>query len=121
VPAADGRPRYVLDISPVDNTITVGPHESLAVNRIVADRITWTGAPLGDRGDSRWHGLVQLRAHGAALPAEVKIVPDHGRRRHDQLEVILETSAAGVAPGQTVVLYDDDRVVGSATIASTGG
>jgi tRNA-specific 2-thiouridylase len=118
VPAADGRARYVLDISPVDNTITVGPHEALAVSRIVAERITWTEAPLSDR-DGDWRGLVQLRAHGAALPAEVKIIPDHGQPGHDQLQVILESSAAGVAPGQTVVLYDDDRVVGSATIAST--
>jgi tRNA-specific 2-thiouridylase len=120
VPAADGRPRYVLDISPVDNTITVGPREALAVSRIMADRITWTGAPLADRGVRRWHGLVQLRAHGAALPAAVEQVRDHRRRSHDQLMVILDDSAAGVAPGQTVVLYEDDRVVGSATIVSTG-
>ena len=31
-PAADGKPRYVLDISPVANRVTVGPAEALDVN-----------------------------------------------------------------------------------------
>ncbi|HEY6740297.1 MAG TPA: aminomethyltransferase beta-barrel domain-containing protein, partial [Actinopolymorphaceae bacterium] len=34
--------------------------------------------------------------------------------------VSLLEPAMGVAPGQAVVLYDGTRVVGSATIASTG-
>jgi tRNA-specific 2-thiouridylase len=33
-----------------------------------------------------------------------------------RLEVELTAPLAGVAAGQTLVLYDDDRVVGSATI-----
>jgi tRNA-specific 2-thiouridylase len=40
-------------------------------------------------------------------------VHDHG------LEVELETTATGVAPGQAVVLYAASRVVGSATISAT--
>ena len=38
----------------------------------------------------------------------------------DGLEVVLGAPMAGVAPGQAVVLYIGDRVVGSATIAETG-
>ena len=37
VPAVDGQPRYVLDISPVSNTVTVGPRDALAVRSIRAD------------------------------------------------------------------------------------
>ena len=36
------------------------------------------------------------------------------------VEVVLEQRVRGVAPGQSVVLYDGSRVVGSATIARTG-
>jgi tRNA-specific 2-thiouridylase len=36
-----------------------------------------------------------------------------------ELVVTFVDRPRGVAPGQTVVLYDDDRVVGSATINST--
>jgi tRNA-specific 2-thiouridylase len=107
VPAGDGQPRYVLDISPVSNTVTVGPRDALAVRSIRAIRPTWTHL----RADGGWSGAVQLRAHGSALPATVQI--------DEHLEVLLESPAAGVAPGQAVVLYDGSRVVGSATIAAT--
>src|SRR5207342_77106 len=41
VPATDGQPRYVLGIEPTTNTVTVGPHESLAVDRIDGIRPSW--------------------------------------------------------------------------------
>jgi tRNA-specific 2-thiouridylase len=107
-PAADGRPRYVLAISPVDHRVTVGPKESLAIAGIEAIRPTWTGAPvLGE-----WHGHVQVRAHGDPLPARVDCAAD-------TLRIILAEPATGIAPGQGVVLYAGDRVVGSGTIAAT--
>ena len=37
----------------------------------------------------------------------------------DAVEVDLLEPAAGIAPGQAVVLYDGTRVVGSATISAT--
>ena len=107
VPADDGRPRFVLDISPVTNTVTVGPRDALAVRSITGVRPTWTQA----RADGHWSGAVQLRAHGSVLPAKV-LIDEH-------LEVVLESPVGGVAPGQAVVLYDGTRVVGSATIAAT--
>ena len=107
-PAGDGKPRYVLDISPVTNTVTVGPAEALQVRSLVGRRPTWTAAPLTEP----WTGTVQVRAHGAALPACV--LPSR-----DELEVILDDPAVGIAPGQAVVLYAGTRVVGSATIAAT--
>jgi tRNA-specific 2-thiouridylase len=108
VPADDGRPRYVLDISPVTNTVTVGPHESLQVRQISGTRPTWSGRPL----TGSWTGLVQVRAHGAALPA--RILATAGR-----VEVELYSAAFGIAPGQALVLYAGDQVIGSATIVAT--
>ena len=108
VPADDGQPRYVLDISPVTNTVTVGPREALGVQTIRAIRPTWTQSPM----TGAWSGLVQLRAHGSAVPAAAYA-------DRDGLEVVLEAPATGVAPGQAVVLYDATRVVGCATIAAT--
>jgi tRNA-uridine 2-sulfurtransferase len=108
MPADDGQPRYVLDVSPVTSTVTVGPREALAVRRIRGVRPSWTTTPpVG-----AWSGLAQLRAHGSALP--VTAYADA-----DGIEVELATPATGVAPGQAVVLYDATRVVGCATIAAT--
>jgi tRNA-specific 2-thiouridylase len=108
VPADDGKPRYVLDISPVTNTVTVGPQEALQVRTIKAGVPTWTGAAVV----GAWSGLVQVRAHGQPMQAEVTAAAD-------DLEVTLDAPAVGIAPGQAVVLYQDDRVVGSATITGT--
>ena len=107
-PAADGRPRYVLDISPVSGTVTVGPQDALAVSRIEGLRPSWAGP--GRHG--AWRGTVQVRAHGQALPASALLAPD-------RVEVRLDEPALGVAPGQAVVLYEGSRVVGAATIGST--
>ena len=106
-PAPDGRPRFVLDIEPVSGTVTVGPHERLAVHRLRCAAPRWAGSPL-----SRGHGSVQLRAHGAPLPASFE-VGDAG------VGIDLHEPAYGIAPGQTAVLYDGTRVLGSATIEET--
>jgi tRNA-specific 2-thiouridylase len=107
VPADDGKPRYVLDISPVNNTVTVGPREALDVTNVEAIRPTWTG---GVRTGS-WPAQVQVRAHGAPVPG---VVTAGG----EGISVTLDEPLTGVAPGQAVVYYDGSQVVGSATIAA---
>ena len=109
VPADDGKPRYVLDISPVDNTVTVGSHDDLAVRH--HRRQLGPAGPVDDHAE-RWSGLVQVRAHGAPVPAEI-------HADADEVTIRLDAVLTGVAPGQAAVLYDGSRVVGSSTIAST--
>ena len=108
-PAADGKPRFVLDIEPVTGTVTVGPRESLRVDRLTCIKPLWTSRAL----DEPLIGEVQLRAHGESHPA--RITPTG-----DGFEVALLTPASGIAPGQACVIYDGTLVVGSGTIASTG-
>jgi tRNA-specific 2-thiouridylase len=68
----------------------------------------WTGPrPAGTT-----ECLAQVRAHGEAVPALAR-VEDH------VVVVDLAEPLRGVAPGQAVVLYDGDLVLGSATIVST--
>ncbi len=111
-PAPDGRPRYVLDIEPVSGTVTVGPRERLAVERVEGDRTRWCGRPLEVGTVLSGEGVtVQMRAHGAEHRAVVTVV-------EGGLEVDLIDHAEGIAPGQAVVVYDGTRVVGSATITS---
>jgi tRNA-specific 2-thiouridylase len=107
-PAADGRPRYVLDIEPVTATITVGPEDSLGVRQVRAEAPRWCGRRL----EVSTRVLAQYRAHGAAVDARVD-------PRHDHMTVTFDQPQRGVATGQTIAVYDGDRVVGSATIAAT--
>ncbi|MEO5851662.1 MAG: tRNA 2-thiouridine(34) synthase MnmA [Nocardioides sp.] len=111
-PAPDGRPRFVLDIEPVSGTVTVGPHERLAVDGLTGIRPRWCGyVPTRLAGDGV---TVQLRAHGAEHRAVVEVEADGAGVRIDLLD-----PAYGIAPGQAAVIYDGTRVVGSATIAAT--
>jgi tRNA-specific 2-thiouridylase len=53
--------------------------------------------------------LAQVRAHGDAIGCQIELV-DGG------LVADVEAGLQGVAPGQTLVVYDGDEVLGSATI-----
>lgn len=108
VPADDGKRRYVLDIAPVSNTVTVGSQEELRVHTIDGIRPTWTQMPH----PGRWPASVQVRAHGTPVAATIEAGPD-GVSAH------LDEPLTGVAPGQAMVYYDGSQVIGSATIAST--
>jgi tRNA-uridine 2-sulfurtransferase len=117
-PAEDGRPRYVLSITPVTNTVTVGPAEALDVSVIEADRPVWTGIPSageprGTAPAGEFRALVQMRAHGEPSPAGLTV-------RDGLLRAVLDRPARGIAAGQALVAYEPDPggdiVLGSATI-----
>jgi tRNA-specific 2-thiouridylase len=105
-PANDGAPRYVLGIDPVNNQVKVGPKTGLLTGSLSGFRLKWTGDPRTEP----WHGLVQLRAHGAPIPCEFSY-PDEDRIRID-----FDAPTPTIAPGQTAVCYQDDEVIGAATI-----
>ncbi len=103
----DGSPRYVVDVDAATNTVTIGTADLLGVNALTGDHARWCG-PAPD-------GVIevgaQVRAHGEEVSATAWA-------DGDRVEVRLAERIRGVAPGQSVVLYEGTRVVGSATIAS---
>ncbi|MFE6994897.1 tRNA 2-thiouridine(34) synthase MnmA [Microbacterium sp. NPDC057659] len=109
VPAADGKPRFVLEVRPVSNTVVVGPKEALAIAEISGERFSWAGAaPAASEFDCE----VQIRAHAEPVPARA-FVTDAGVR------VVPDEPLDGVAPGQSAVLYVGTRVLGQFTIDTT--
>lgn len=110
-PAADGKPRYVLEIRPKTNEVVVGPHDALAIAEMSGSRFTWCGVAPKDISD--WNAIdVQVRAHGEQIAAEYRVAGE-------LLEIRLIEPLMGVAPGQTAVLYAGTRVLGQMTIDST--
>ena len=109
VPTADGSPRFVLKIEPVTNTVVVGAREDLAITTMRGEKPVWCGPAVTDQVQ---HGFVQIRAHGAALPCAYYF-------DGTLLVATLEEPLLGLATGQAMVIYDGDRVVGSATISET--
>src|SRR5204863_232595 len=89
-------------------SVDAGKDQSYVLGVLTRDQLERALFPVGP-----FRCGAQLRAHGDELPARAAVLDD-GR-----LAVVLERAAVGVAPGQTVVLYDGTRVVGSATVART--
>ncbi|QEV99860.1 tRNA 2-thiouridine(34) synthase MnmA [Microbacterium caowuchunii] len=109
VPAPDGKPRFVLEVRPVSNTVVVGPREALATAEISGHRHSWAGrAPQ----ESAFACDVQIRAHADPVPA-------WATWQDGALTVRPEVPFEGVAPGQTAVLYVGTRVLGQFTIDRT--
>lgn len=104
-PAPDGRPRYVLSIHPVDRTVVVGGAEDLLVDRLAGSGPSWL-APRPVAGERM---SVQVRAHGDEIPVTVHEVAETFVRFRTDVPV------PAVAAGQTIVMYQDDRVVGAVT------
>ena len=108
VPRDDHAKRYVVDVQPKTNTVVVGTADLLGVDVIEGSHARWPGpTPVGEVRLG-----AQLRAHGEEFPATVTA-------DGDRVVVRLDARTRGVAPGQSVVLYEGTRVVGSATITAT--
>ena len=118
-PAADGKPRFVLEIRPKENKVVVGPEALLAIDEIRGIKVSWAGLPIAEVPPAR-----NLTATPRSAPTAIPCPParieradgDAPARRTRQLVVTLKEPLRGVAPGQTVVLYQGSRVLGQATI-----
>ena len=103
----DAVPLHVLDLVPASNAVVVGPRARLERRSITAADCRWTSGEPPRPGDAC---LVQLRAHGAAHPATV-ISAGPGAT-----QVICDPPVLQVAPGQSLVLYDGDAVLGGGVV-----
>ncbi len=113
---AHPEPLYVLALDPAANRLVVGTREKLAVRRLRCDRFTAAVAGLPESGPGNGaSGLVARvrHRHEGAPVAE-------WRRRGEHLEVDLAAPVHGAAPGQGLVLYEGDRVLGAGRLLRSG-
>jgi tRNA-specific 2-thiouridylase len=100
------RPRYVIRIEP-DNTLVVGPEEELLERGLDAEDVHW----LIDPPDGPLQAGAQIRHRSS--PASARVEPGADRTAR----VTFDAPVRAVAPGQSVVFYRGDRVLGGGTIA----
>ncbi|HZB68161.1 MAG TPA: tRNA 2-thiouridine(34) synthase MnmA [Ornithinibacter sp.] len=122
----DGAARYVVEVDASSSRVVIGTAELLGVDVVEGDHLRWCGPAPADVVRMG----AQVRAHGEEVPATAEVVtgegglPDAGAAPRvpasPRVRVRLDRRVRGVAPGQSVVLYDGTRVVGSATISGTG-
>ncbi|HEV8362192.1 MAG TPA: tRNA 2-thiouridine(34) synthase MnmA [Gemmatimonadaceae bacterium] len=106
LPGGFTQPMYVVAIRPVDRAVVIGPREELLGRGVVAREVNWlaTAPALGARVQ------VQVRHRAPAVAGELVRVDD------GEIEIALEEPVAAITPGQSLVLYVGERVLGGAVI-----
>lgn len=102
-----GAPVYVCAKDMQANTVTVGPNEALFTNALRAEDMTWFPFPALAEPMAV---TVKVRHSQQEQPANV-YPEENGRVR-----VVFDKSQRAVTPGQAVVLYQGDLVIGGGTI-----
>jgi tRNA-specific 2-thiouridylase len=100
-------PLYVVGIDAATNTVTVGPKDALDRLELTASRVNWIAGVVPDAG-ARVTARIRHRHREAAAVIE----PVDG----DRVRVRFDEPQSAVAPGQAVVFYDGDIVVGGGWI-----
>jgi len=99
-----GRKAFVVDVDVERATVVVGPEDALAVDTIAVEQQTWASADGAVAAGT--HVDVQASAHGTPFGA---VYESDGVLRLDRPQ-------RRPAPGQTVALYDGDRVLGGGVV-----
>ena len=104
-----GRPVYVCGKDMESNTVTVGPESALYSSSLQAEELNWF--PF-DRLNAPLRVAAKTRYSQTELPATVRPLEE------DRILVEFDAPQRAVTPGQTLVLYDGEYVVGSGTITT---
>jgi tRNA-specific 2-thiouridylase len=99
-------PMFVVDIRPRDRAVVIGPREELLGRGVIARSVNWLvdAPPIGSR--------VSIQIRHRAAPANAEIVRADG----GEIELALDEPVAAITPGQSLVIYDGDRVLGGGLI-----
>jgi tRNA-specific 2-thiouridylase len=103
---AMGEPYFVVRIEPEIRQVVIGKQEDLARGELTAASCNWLVDP--PEGEFACEAKIRYNSPPAAATAEV--LP------HDRLRVNFAQPRHGVAPGQAVVVYAGDRVLGGGWI-----
>lgn len=107
---AIGHPVYVTAIDPETNVITVGPRDELLRQTLVAGQIN----------------MIKYERLDEERPVDVKIryndsgAPGIAWQQDDELNVAFSQPRRAITPGQSVVLYEQEDVIGGGWIHSVG-
>ena len=104
---AMGTPVYVCDKDMAANTVTVGPNEALFRRTLLAEDLNWFPFPT-----LAGPIAVTAKARYNQPPQAVTVYPEE----NGTVRVVFDQPQRALTPGQAVVFYDGDMVVGGGTI-----
>jgi tRNA-uridine 2-sulfurtransferase len=99
-------PLYVIEVNAARNRVVVAEEPFLYAPGLLADQMTWFAQPPHEPFEAR----CKIRYRHAPVPCRVEPLDGSG------LRVIFDEPQRAVTPGQTVVVYSADEVLGSGRI-----
>ena len=103
---AFGEPRFVIRIEPETHRVVLGTHSDLACSIVEADGVNW----LAEDVCSNFECSAQIRYLHTAARSTIE------RIDKQRVTVHFHEPQFGVAPGQALVMYDGNRVLGGGWI-----
>lgn len=100
-------PQYVLGKDPDRNAVILGEDDRLYTRELTAERVNWLSVPEPDRPLS-----VTAKTRYSQREAAATVEPLPGGR----IRMVFTEPQRAVTPGQAVVFYDGDLVLGGGTI-----
>lgn len=107
LPGGFAEPVYVVALRPETREVVIGPREALLGHGVVAREVNWLVAQPPVVGDS-----VQVRVRHRAPLVNARVTRLDG----GEIELSLDAPISAIAPGQSLVLYDGERVLGGGFI-----
>lgn len=104
-----GTPAFVTELRPETNEVVIGTNEATFHDRLLADRVNWMSIPEL-QGERRVTAKIRYSHQGASCSIRMT--------GEDEVECRFEEPVRAITPGQAVVFYDGDIVVGGGTIRS---
>ena len=103
---AFGDPRFVVRIEPKTKRVVIGTKEELGRTSLEANRVNWL------KPDLKFPFTVTAQIRYQSTPGRCTI----HQIDEDHIRVDFDAPQFGVAPGQAIVAYDEDRVIGGGWI-----
>jgi len=105
---ASGKPLYVVGIEPESNRIVLGPEEELYSRKLAAHKVNWIPAKV-----PREPVTVRAKIRYRSREVEATVFS-----KNDSVDVHFAQPQKAVTPGQAIVFYNVDEVLGGGIIDS---
>ena len=109
---AFGRPRYVVRIDPPTHTVWIGDTSDLETTTVHAEQVNWSLGPAPDAGTRSTAKIRYLH-----VGASGRVFPAPG----GSMAFVFEEPQRAATPGQSLVVYDHDLVLGGGVIRPVPG
>lgn len=115
---SSSKPLYVHSIDPKNNLVVLASNDDLNADGLIADEFVWPG---NIEPKESVEAFVKIRLASKPVPAVISLYePKNGESFKGQpWKIAFQIPQRAVAPGQSVVMYKDDVIIGGGIISKT--